>query len=99
MSDSDIIVLGEGRALSRRKAKKLAYHYRGSSRGHRYADFLSGKQGGFYVRNNRLCRLSKAGRVTIMSVHSEDAAHGIRNAMESITTYSIESPHEVTIKD
>lgn len=55
--DKDMIFIGEKTPLSRRKARKLAYRYRGSSRGDRYRDFLNGALVGFYKRGSRLVRI------------------------------------------
>lgn len=45
--------------LSRRKARKLAHVYRGSSRGARYVEYLSGERTDFYVSNNRLVKVER----------------------------------------
>lgn len=99
MPQSEIITIGAGRTLSRRKARKLANRYRGSSRGQRYAEFLAGKQSGFYVQHNRLRRIPKTGRVSIQMVHTQGALLAIQKATTGLSSYSIESPPEFRLAD
>ena len=92
-----MIVIGDKGLLSRRKARKLASHYRGSRRGQWYANYLAGNQAGFYVWHNRLRRLPKIGRISTVTIHNEGVSVAIQKAMSGIKTYSIESPPEVII--
>lgn len=92
-----MIVIGAEGLLSRRKARKLAYQYRGSRRGQGYANYLAGNQAGFYICRNRLYRLPKFERVILGAVHSEGAAIVIRSAMAGAKSYSIEDPPEYRI--
>lgn len=70
-SKADVAFIGE-RALSRRKARKLANRYRGSSRGARYADYLLGNAGAYFVDGNRLVKTPKIGTARITTLHSAD---------------------------
>lgn len=93
----DMIVIGAKGLLSRRKARKLAYLYRGSRRGQWYANYLAGNQAGFYICRTRLRRLPKAGRISFVTVHAESPVMVIRNAMAGAKSYSIEDPPEYRI--
>lgn len=92
-----MIVFGAEGLLSRRKARKLAYQYRGSRRGQWYANYLAGNQAGFYICRNRLRRLPKAERVSFVTAHCEGAAMAIQNATARAKSYSIEDPPEYRI--
>lgn len=75
----DVTYIGAPRVkLSRRKARKLAYRYKGSSRGKRYRDFLAGDLSGFEVDGKRLVRMLKVLRKRTLTIHAADASEIVR---------------------
>jgi hypothetical protein len=64
--------------LSRRKARKLAYRYKGSSRGDRYRAFLAGQLDGFEVHGKGLVRTLKILRRSTQAFHMASTSEAIR---------------------
>lgn len=64
--------------LSRRKARKLAYQYKGGNRSVRYVDFLAGRMTGFWIEGKRLVREPKTMRAKTIVLHADSV--GATNA-------------------
>jgi hypothetical protein len=95
-----MVTIGEVSKLSRRKAKKLAYLYRGSRRGLWYKRYLEGDTKDFMVINNRLIRFRLlTGKTVLHTYHSADVVTLLQNALsehgESKPNALIETPAEV----
>lgn len=58
-----------GTIMSRRKARKLAYQYKGGTRRQRYLAFLTGFDSGFVVVGKRLVRVPKFGPTIFTTLH------------------------------
>lgn len=69
-SSPEIIEIGSASTLSKRKAHKLATHYRGSRRAIRYLQYLAGNKVGFLVNNNRLTRMPMSGAARFVTFHA-----------------------------
>ena len=75
----DVTYIGAPRVkLSRRKARKLAYRYKGSSRGYRYLAFLAGDVRGFEVHGKRLVRTLKVLRKRLSTLHAVGTSATVR---------------------
>ena len=75
----DVTYIGAPRVkLSRRKARKLAYRYKGSSRGQRYHAFLAGDLAGFEFDGKRLVRLMKVLRHRTLTLHAAGTSAIVR---------------------
>lgn len=95
----DIIRIEEKDKLSKRKARKLAWLYRGSSRGKRYKDFLAGEnRWAFYSHNRRLYRFPTFGKTTIVTVHSVGVTTALEGLLAKQKPYSIEAPAERVLR-
>jgi hypothetical protein len=57
--------------LSRRKARKLAYQYKGGNRSVRYIDFLAERMTDFWIEGKRLVREPKTMRAKAIVLHAE----------------------------
>ena len=92
-----VITIGEIRKLSRRKARKLAYRYRGSRRGLWYKRYLAEDTHGFFVVNNRLVQFPRRiGPPVMHTYHSADAMALVKMMKDSgASVFSIETPDEV----
>lgn len=91
-----VVVVADPDRLSRRKARKLAYQFRGGKRAARYRDYLANVPGAFWVRGRRLIRLPAVGKQTVTTIHSKDAAKSIRALLRqgSRRVISYEDPPE-----
>jgi len=75
----DVTFIGQIKpVLSRRKARKLAYRYKGSSLGERYRAYLAGDLVGFEVNGKRLERVMKILRRRTLALHTTVTAERTR---------------------
>ena len=99
----ETIIIGEVRSLSRKKARKLAYLYRGSKRGQWYKRYLEGDTKEFLVQNNRLIRNRLmnigSGHAVMETYHSAGVATLLKKRLAEIENskpaLSIVSPVEL----
>lgn len=92
----DRIVLGELKQLSRRRARKLAYQYRGGKRAQRYQQYLSGQADGFWLCGKRLVRFPQFGPGIVHTFHADSVAANL-SKLGFYRAYSIEYPPEICL--